>query len=308
MCCLRRSCAREACSVRQVEKRDVDRSRNRRSWVVGRPHGGSGSGLRALFAVQGTSDGRRQAGLERNLGILYDGELGHPGTFGTARAFSATDGCMGCGSRRTEHRGGRKRLPSPPWAAEKQRENFKNRMVVKVSNDPSQYDTGDRELQCYRPGIPRANYMPYPFQIFQTPEEILMVYEFKGAVSSIHMDRSEEAPGDTWMGWSNGKWDGESLVVDVTGFNGNTWLDRSGNFHSNELKVVERWTPLSPYHMEIRGDPRGSEGLHAPVQDDLPALSSCGRERSADRVQLCTVRRGNDVRPPGTIQTATEAG
>jgi hypothetical protein len=140
-------------------------------------------------------------------------------------------------------------LPYQPWAAEKQKENFKNRMVVKVTNDPSRYDTGDRELQCYRPGVPRANYMPYPFQIFQTPDEILMVYEFKGAVRSIHMDRAEDAPGDTWMGWSNGKWDGETLVVDVTGFNGNTWFDRAGNFHSNALHVVERWTPLSPYHM-----------------------------------------------------------
>jgi hypothetical protein len=64
------------------------------------------------------------------------------------------------------------------------------------------------------------------------------------------MDRSEDAPGDTWMGWANGKWDGESLVVDVTGFNGNTWLDRAGNCHSNALHVVERWTPISPFHMQ----------------------------------------------------------
>ncbi len=76
-------------------------------------------------------------------------------------------------------------IPYQPWAAAKQKENFKNRMVVKVAADPSRFDTGDRELQCYRPGMPRANYMPYPFQIFQTPEEILIVYEFKGA-SALH--------------------------------------------------------------------------------------------------------------------------
>jgi hypothetical protein len=140
-------------------------------------------------------------------------------------------------------------IPYQPWARTKQQENLKNRMVVKVAADPSRYDTGDRELQCYRPGVPRANYMPYPFQIFQTPEEILIVYEFKGALRTIHMTSDDEAPGDTWMGWSNGKWDGESLVVNVSGFNGNTWLDRAGNFHSDALKVVERWTPISPYHM-----------------------------------------------------------
>jgi len=140
-------------------------------------------------------------------------------------------------------------IPYQPWAAAKQKENFNNRMIVKVAADPSRFDTGDRELQCYRPGVPRANYMPYPFQIFQTPEEILIVYEFKGAVRSIHMNSGEGAPGDTWMGWSNGRWDGNTLVVDVTGFNGNTWFDRAGNFHSDALHVVERWTPMSPYHI-----------------------------------------------------------
>jgi len=140
-------------------------------------------------------------------------------------------------------------IPYQPWAAAKQKENLKNRMVIKVAADPTRFDTGDRELQCYRPGVPRANYMPYPFQIFQTPDEILIVYEFKGAVRSIHMNSGEGAPGDTWMGWSNGRFEGETLVVDVTGFNGHTWFDRAGNFHSDALHVVERWTPISPYHM-----------------------------------------------------------
>ncbi len=140
-------------------------------------------------------------------------------------------------------------IPYQPWAAAKQKENLKNRMVVKVAADPTRFDTGDRELQCYRPGVPRANYMPYPFQIFQTPEEILIVYEFKGALRSIHMNSGEGAPGDTWMGWSNGRFEGDTLVVDVTGFNGHTWFDRAGNFHSDALHVVERWTPISPYHM-----------------------------------------------------------
>ena len=140
-------------------------------------------------------------------------------------------------------------IPYKPEALAKKQQNFQNRMVVKVTNDPARFDTGEPELQCYRPGVPRANYMPYPFQIFQTPEEILIVYEFKGALRTIHMASDDEAPGDTWMGWSNGKWDGESLVVNVSGFNGNTWLDRAGNFHSDALKVVERWTPISPYHI-----------------------------------------------------------
>ena len=141
-------------------------------------------------------------------------------------------------------------IPYQPWAAQKQKENYEKRMVVKVTNDPHRYDTGETELQCYRPGVPRANYMPYPFQIFQTPGLILIVYEYKGAIRSIYMDSKSEPPTDTWMGWSNGHWEGETLVVDVTGFNENTWFDRAGNFHSDQLHVVERYTPLSPYHLQ----------------------------------------------------------
>jgi len=140
-------------------------------------------------------------------------------------------------------------LPYQPWAVAKQQENYANRMVANITNDPSRFDSGDPELQCFRAGVPRANYMPFPLQIFQTPEEIIIVYEYKGAYRTIQMDSESEPPTDTWMGWSNGHWAGDTLVVDVTGFNGYTWFDRAGNFHSDALHVVERWTPLSPYHI-----------------------------------------------------------
>ena len=140
-------------------------------------------------------------------------------------------------------------LPYQPWAAAKQRENYENRTLVNVTNDPSRFDTGDPELQCYRAGVPRANYMPYPFQILQTPEQVLIVYEYKGAYRTIQIGSDQAAPADMWMGWSNGRWEGDTLVVDVRGFNGHTWFDRAGNFHSDALHVVERWTRVSPYHM-----------------------------------------------------------
>jgi hypothetical protein len=140
-------------------------------------------------------------------------------------------------------------LPYRPEALEKKKQNFENRLTVKVANDPSRYDSGDTELQCYRPGVPRANYMPFPFQIFQNREQIMIVYEYKWSVRWIYMDANSEAPVDSWMGWSNGKWDGDTLVVDVKGFNENTWFDRAGNFHSDQLHVVERWTPSGPNHL-----------------------------------------------------------
>src|SRR5918993_1138274 len=98
-------------------------------------------------------------------------------------------------------------IPYKPEALAKKQQNFKNRMVVKVTNDPARFDTGEPELQCYRPGVPRANYIPFPFQIFQNREQILIVYEYKWSVRWIYMDANSEAPVDSWMGWSNGRWD-----------------------------------------------------------------------------------------------------
>ena len=141
-------------------------------------------------------------------------------------------------------------LPYQEWAREKQQENYDNRVVVNVTNDPSRFDTGDPELQCFRAGVPRANYMPYPLQILQTPEQIFFVYEYKLAHRTVYMDAERPALDATWMGTSNGSWDGDTLVIDVRGFNEHPWLDRAGNFASDDLHVVERWTPLSPYHMQ----------------------------------------------------------
>ena len=102
----------------------------------------------------------------------------------------------------------------------------------------------DPEAKCYMPGIPRANYMPYPFQIVQGQNDILFVYEFATASRIVHMSNHQESPLDSWMGWANGRWEGDTLVIENTGFNDQTWFDRAGNFHSNALKVTERFTRI----------------------------------------------------------------
>ena len=104
----------------------------------------------------------------------------------------------------------------------------------------------DPELKCYLPGIPRAMYMPYPFQIVQSTNKIQMAYTFANAARTIHLDEVEGPPDDTYMGHSVGRWDGDTLVVNVTGFNGRNWFDRAGNHHSAALKLVERFTPITP--------------------------------------------------------------
>jgi len=125
-------------------------------------------------------------------------------------------------------------IPYLPAAAAKKKENAANWIKL------------DPEIKCYLPGVPRATYMPYPFQIVQSQKVIVFDYEYAGAVRTINMDKPEKAPSDSWMGWSNGHWEGETLVVDVTGFNDQTWFDRAGDFHSDALHVVERYTPTSP--------------------------------------------------------------
>lgn len=104
----------------------------------------------------------------------------------------------------------------------------------------------DPELKCYLPGIPRAMYMPYPFQIVQSTNKVNMAYAFTSTARTIHLDQVEGPPDDTYMGHSVGRWEGDTLVVDVTNFNGKNWFDRAGNFHSDALHLVERFTPITP--------------------------------------------------------------
>jgi hypothetical protein len=125
-------------------------------------------------------------------------------------------------------------LPYLPEAAAKKKENFANRLAL------------DPEVKCYLPGVPRATYMPYPFQVVQSRDHILISYEYAAATRDINMTNHKKAPIDSWMGWSNGAWEGDTLVVDVTGLNDQTWFDRAGDFHSDALHVVERYTPFSP--------------------------------------------------------------
>jgi hypothetical protein len=124
-------------------------------------------------------------------------------------------------------------IPYRPEALAKRQQNRANRLKL------------DPEIKCYLPGVPRAMYMPYPFQIVQSQKHVMIIHEYAGAVRTIYMDKQTEAPADSWMGWSNGHWEGDTLVVDTKGFNDLTWFDRAGNFHSDELHVVERITPRS---------------------------------------------------------------
>ena len=126
-------------------------------------------------------------------------------------------------------------IPYTPDGAARKQQNFRNRA------------TADPNSKCFLPGVPRANYMPFPFQIFQTAKDAAILYEYVHAYRLIPLDGSKHPDDiDFWMGDSRGHWEGESLVVDVTNHNDQTWFDTSGDFHSEALHVVERYTRTGP--------------------------------------------------------------
>jgi hypothetical protein len=142
-------------------------------------------------------------------------------------------------------------IPYRPEARARKEANFKSRATASVPGDGADPPTGDPEMKCWMPGVPRMMYMPYPLQIVQTPDAVLMTHEFNGSSRIVRINWQEESPVDNtfFMGWNRGTWDGDTLVIDVTALNERNWLDRAGNYHSPEARIVERLTRVSPYHI-----------------------------------------------------------
>jgi len=123
---------------------------------------------------------------------------------------------------------------------------YKPEALAKKKQNEEHWLTQDPEIKCYLPGVPRATYMPQPFRIFQSASQFFITYQYAGAVRNVYFKDPGPAPVDSWMGQSVGHWDGDTLVVDATGFNDQTWFDRAGNFHSDALHVTERYTRTGP--------------------------------------------------------------
>ncbi len=185
----------------------------------------------AQYAAARTPDGNPDLnGIWQAMGSAHWDLEDHAARHGPAEALGAL-GAIPAGLSVVE--GGT--IPYQPWAAEKRAENLKDWLKL----DPA--------VKCFMPGIPRATYMPFPFQIVQTPKKVLFAYEFASTSRMVLMDRpGSEALAPSWMGYSLGHWEGETLVVDVTAQVADTWFDSSGNFHSEDLRVKERYTPTGP--------------------------------------------------------------
>jgi hypothetical protein len=184
-------------------------------------------------------------------------------------------------------------LPYRPEALKKRAENFANRLKL------------DPEIKCYLPGVPRAMYMPYPFQIAQNPKHIMMFFEFAGAVRTVYMDKADqiEAPADSWMGWSHGRWDGDTLVIDTRGYLDTTWFDRAGNHHSDALHTIERITPRSADTLMYEVTVEDPNVFTRPWKMSMPLYRRV--ERNAELVEFRCIEFAEEavyghLRKPGT--------
>ena len=150
------------------------------------------------------------------------------------------------------------KIPYKPEAAKLRDENRKNWL----KRDP--------EVKCYLPGVPRATYMPFPFQIVQNANQFFIAYEYAGAVRDVLFKDPGPAETDSWMGQSVGRWEGDTLVVEASGFNDQTWFDRSGTHHSNLLRVVERYSFITPHHIQYEAEITDPEVFTRPWKISLP--------------------------------------
>jgi hypothetical protein len=179
----------------------------------------------AQSGIPRTRDGKPDlSGIWQAFGTANDNLLSHAASKGVPAGLGVVDG---------------DEIPYRPEALARKQENFANRA------------TRDPEARCYLPGVPRITYMPFPFQIVQMPDVTTVLYEYVHAIRYIYTNGTPHPRGpiEWWMGDSRGRWDGDTLVVDVTHFNADTWFDRTGHYHSEALHVVERYALMDADHI-----------------------------------------------------------
>ena len=214
-----------------------------RLWVNGSIAAVTAAGVLGVLATLGAAQNAPQAPAARQTGAMPR-TAGHPDFSGFWQAMTTAAYDIEPHSARPGVPAGLgiidgDQLPYLPAAAAKKKQNTANRAAA----DPVE--------KCYLPGVPRIMYMPFPFQIFQTANHLAQMFEWGHAIRDVYIDGSQHPKGhiDWWMGDSRGRWEGDTLVVDVVHFNDETWFDRAGNFHSDALHLVERYSLAGPDHL-----------------------------------------------------------
>src|ERR1700733_8962831 len=174
-------------------------------------------------------------------------------------------------------------IPYQAWAAQKKAENFQNRQKA------------DPVGKCYIPGVPRIMYLDFPFQIFQTPQTVAMAFEWSLDYRLIYTDGSPHPEADStfWMGDSRGRWDGDTLVVDVANNNDKTWFDMAGDFHSDALHVVERYNMTGPDTIQYEATIEDSKVFTKPWTIRLPLHRRTDRDRLFEYACQAEVEEAN---------------
>jgi hypothetical protein len=186
---------------------------------------GGGAPASVASSLPRTADGKPDlSGIWQVLNRANDDVLAHSASEGVPAGLGVVEG---------------DEIPYRPEALRQKEENFANR------------ETRDTEARCYLPGVPRITYMPFPFQIIQMPDVTTILYEYVHATRYIYTNGNPhpDGPIEWWMGDSRGRWDGDTLVVDVVHFGDQTWFDRTGNFHSGALHIVERYSLVDADHI-----------------------------------------------------------
>ena len=188
-----------------------------------------------LLAVLFASSSFAQSGATKAKQVTPDLQgiwIAHNAAAGNLEAHAASAGVRAGGSFVVDPADGK--IPYKTEALAKRAENFKNRA------------TADPLGKCFSPGVPRVMYLPFPFQILQTPTQITIASEFAHSVRHVHMNnKGHYAEAEFWMGDNRGKWEGKTLVIDTGNFNPETWFDEAGNYHSDKLRVIERLTRIA---------------------------------------------------------------
>ncbi|MDO8273370.1 MAG: hypothetical protein Q7U82_15855 [Gammaproteobacteria bacterium] len=147
---------------------------------------------------------------------------------------------------------------------------YKPEALAQRQTNQENWLTSDPEIKCFMPGVPRATYMPHPFQIFQSQQAMFIAYSFAGAVRNVYLENPGEPPLDAWMGQSYGYWDGDTFVIEVTGLDDRSWFDRAGNYHTYKLKVTERYTLVSENVIEYEATMEDPDIFERPWTISMP--------------------------------------
>ncbi len=143
--------------------------------------------------------------------------------------------------------------PEPPPMTEWARERYAAAKPTFGPRGVMANESNDPVYECFPAGTPRIYFHPFPVEIIQTPGRVLMLYEYDHSLRQIYTDGREHRTdlAASWMGDSTGHWEGDTLVVETVNLNDKTWLDREGLPHSDELRIVERFTRVDEEHLEL---------------------------------------------------------